>query len=96
MHDEEIEKLFNDISKHFDTIPEAAKEFFSMLVEETLRYRDELAESGENHLTVEEVQGALALFEEILHSNEMPFNIPERKRILLERWISAVSPPEEE
>lgn len=87
MEKKEIEELFEQVSKHFDIVPEEAKKFFTMFVEETLEYRDELVAKGEPPLTVEEVQKALSMLEEVLVTKMIKTNIDPRIDNLLKRWI---------
>lgn len=92
MDEKEIEELFEKVSKHFDVVPTEAKKFFTLFVEETLAYRDELVSQGKPPLTVDEVQKALNYLEEAIQTNKISKNIPERIDALLRRWIVKIGP----
>jgi hypothetical protein len=87
MNEKVIEDLFKKVSEHFDIVPEEAKEFFSMFVEETLAYRDELIKDGKEPLTIDEVQKALNFLEETLATKQVRADLPGRINNLIERWI---------
>lgn len=93
MDDQIIERLFEQVSKNYDNVPEEAHKFFKMFVQETLDYRDELAEAGLEPLKVGEVQEALNCLEQFLYSQNFSENISPRAETLLKRWIEKVTEP---
>lgn len=93
MTEKEIDELYRHISSHFDVVPSEAKEFFFMFVQETLTYRDELVSKGEKPLTVDEVQEALNLLENVLLNKQPPKDVPPRLDILISRWIAKLNEP---
>jgi hypothetical protein len=91
MDDKIIERLFEQVAQSFDTVPEDAKKFFTMFVQETLKYRDELNDAGENPLKVEEVQEALTILEDVVKKNAIVKDVSERSMELVNRWLRKLS-----
>lgn len=87
MDDKVIERLFEQVAGNFDVIPEEAKKFFTMFVQETLMYRDELAKKKGGALKVEEVQEALTLLEDVIEKRPIIKDVSERSMELLNRWL---------
>ena len=89
-HDD-IERLFRKVEKHFGKANEGIKQMFSMLVHETLAYRDDLVKRQQPALNVGETQRALDVLMEILKTHEFPKIDDERVKELVMRWLNAIN-----
>jgi hypothetical protein len=89
-HDD-IEGLFRKVEKHFGEANEGIKQMFTMLIHETLAYRDELVKKNEPALNVAETQRALNALMEILKSHEFPEIDDSRIKNLVMRWLNAIN-----
>ena len=87
---DDIKALFERIRSYFEGKDEASMQLFYMLVDETLKLRDELVEKGEESLTVEETREALNKFMNVLKTKEFPKEIGEREKLLVTRWLESL------
>lgn len=88
--DDDIEKLFVRIAKHFEHADEASHKMFSMLVRTTLKFRDELVKETGVPLTVGETQKALDIFMKILKTHKVPPNLDKNIHDLVILWLEEV------
>jgi len=88
-HDD-IEQLFRQMEKHFGQANEGIKQMFTMLIHETLAYRDEIVEKNEPPLSVGETQQALDALMEILKTQKFPEIKDERIKELVVRWLKGL------
>ncbi len=93
MNDEDsINQLFEEVlQKMGKDIAPGTKEVFSLLVKETLKYRDGMVTRGEEPITSGEVEKALAIFQKTIETGVFPKAIPARIEPLLESWVAALT-----
>jgi hypothetical protein len=86
--EKDIRALFERISEHFDgEQDEGVREFFGMLVRTTLRYRDALAHSSGEPLSVGETRAALDVFMGAITTHSMPEGLEKRVHDLVMMWL---------
>ena len=88
---DDIEHLFRKVEKHFGEANEGIKQMFSMLVHETLAFRDDLVNRNELALNIGETQKALDVLMEILKTHKFPEVENKRIKELVLRWLSAIN-----
>jgi len=88
---DDIEHLFRQVEKHFGESNEGIKQMFSMLVHETLAFRDDLVNRNEPALNVGETQKALDVLMEIIKTHKFPELTDERIKELVVRWLNAIN-----
>ncbi len=71
-------ELFERIREHFKDADDDTRDFFSMLVTTSLRYRDMLVHAGGEPLNVGEVRQTLDVFMEVLKTHVIPDGLPKR------------------
>lgn len=90
MDDDDIQKLFEKVSHHFEGADEGAKGMFSMLVKTALKYRDMLEHSSGEALTVAETRDALAAFMKVMQDHKIPDGLTKRVRDLVILWLEEI------
>lgn len=90
MEKDDIERLFKRVAEHFKGATEPTKRMFSMLVDETLKFRDELLKGKNEILTVGETHRALDAFMKVLKTHEIPDGLEKNVKELLLRWLKAL------
>lgn len=86
--DKDIKALFKRVSEHFEgEHSEGLREFFAMLVSTTLRYRDMLAHSSGEPLTVGETRAALDVFMQAVTTHRMQEGLDKRVHDLVVMWL---------
>jgi hypothetical protein len=88
--DSDIEKLFGRIAEHFKHADEKSHQMFRMLVETTLKFRDELMAKTGVPLTVGETQKALDVFMEVMKSHKVPQNLDKNVHDLVILWLEEI------
>jgi hypothetical protein len=81
-----IEVVFDQLKRHYGTLPKEVYQVFSQLIEVTLRYRDELVLRGDPPLRVEEVRQAIDALLARLRTTGVRPNLGERATKLLSRY----------
>lgn len=84
---DDISIVFEKIRKHFDGKGESEHKMFHTLVDTALKYRDELASSGEKPISVDETKKALDGFMKIIVERKFPDDIDDRSKGLVLRWL---------
>lgn len=79
--------LFDRVAEHFEGADEGARGMFSMLVKTALKYRDILAHSSGEPLTVAETRAALDAFMETFESHRIPPAMDRRVKDLVILWL---------
>jgi hypothetical protein len=90
LDDNDIQGLFDRVSKHFEGADEGARGMFGMLVDTALKYRDMLMHSSGEPLTVGETRAALDAFMEVLKTHEMPKELDRRVHDLVIMWLEEI------
>lgn len=90
LDDDDIQALFERVSKHFENADEGARGMFGMLVNTALRYRDMLVHSSGEPLTVGETKEALDAFMVVLKTHEIPKDLGQRVHDLVVLWLEEI------
>lgn len=91
MRDDDIRQLFERISKHFGSnVEEGTEDIFAMLVNTTLKYRDQLDAKTGTPLTIGETREALEAFMHVMKKKSFPENLSERAHDLIVIWLEAL------
>lgn len=90
LEDDDIQGLFDRVSKHFEDADEGSRGMFNMLVNTALKYRDMLVHSSGEPLTVGETKEALDAFMEVLRTHEVPRELSRRVHDLVIMWLEEV------
>ena len=89
--EKQIEELFARASSNYAGAGKEVQNIFSMLIKETLVYRDELKNSGGKVLSVNEVEEALNHLEGIIIHRHVPTIKNPNVVTLLDRFIKKLS-----
>lgn len=78
LDEKDASELFERIKEHYKDADDDTRDFFSMLVTTSLRYRDMLVHSSGLPLNVGEVRQALDAFMQVLKTHDIPDGLPKR------------------
>ena len=92
MDEAEIEKLFMRVAGNAGKVPEDVLAVFSLLISSTLSYRDQVKETFDITLTVEDVQIVLNWLFEALQTKRLPKTNSAVRLDLLKIWIDGLKP----
>lgn len=87
---DDIEKLFGRIAEHFKHADEKSHQMFKILVNTTLKFREELIKKTGVPLKVGETQKALGVFMEVLKTHKIPPNLDKNINSLVILWLEEV------
>lgn len=87
MDKKEIEKLFLSVAQDPALDTDANRKIFSLLIQSTLKYRDEMLSCKGIVVTVEDVRTALGWLVPVLATGNMPKTDNKISLALLELWI---------
>lgn len=91
MRDDDIKQLFERISEHFGgRVEDGTEDIFAMLVNTTLKYRDQLDAKTGNPLTIGETREALEAFMHVMKEKKFPKDLSERAHDLIVVWLEAL------
>jgi hypothetical protein len=88
--DDDIEKLFGRIAEHFKHADERSHQMFRMLVDTTLKFRDEIVKRTGVPLTIGETHKALDIFMEVLKTHKIPPNLDKNVHDLVVIWLEEI------
>jgi len=94
-NEKDIKELFGRVSEHFKDADDGARAMFSMLVDNTLRFRDMLHHSSGHTLTVEETRTALSAFMGVLKTHEVPKDLDPIIHDLVVLWLEKLKAQKE-
>ncbi len=90
LKDDDIQALFSKIAEHFNETDEKSHQMFKMLVNTTLKFRDELLAKSGIPLTVGETQKALDMLMEVIKTHKVPPNLDKNIHDLLILWLEEI------
>jgi hypothetical protein len=85
--DKDIYALFSSVAEHGVQGDDSVKAVFSTLIKTTLRYRDNMLESCDSVVTVEDVRIALEWLVPALKSGRLPETDNKTRLDLLKLWL---------
>ena len=87
--EKDVEVFLRQVAGRFEGVDEGVVRMFRMLVEVTLRYRDEVEKNG-HILTVQTTKDALDAFMHVMKTHAMPENLSSEAHQLVLYWLEEI------
>lgn len=88
--DDDIDRLFRGVAEKIGSVDDGTHQMFRLLVETTLKFRDDLRDKEGLSLTVAETQTALDGLMEVLRTHAIPNRMTGHARSLIVKWLEEI------
>lgn len=88
--DDDIDRLFRGVAERIGGVDDGTHRMFRLLLETTLKFRDDVKDKGDSSLTIAEAQTALDGLMEVLKTHAIPNHITGNARTLIVKWLEEI------